>query len=175
MIELLKTLSAALNDEANNIVKHIGDDLAYTSNFFDAVYTFESIQQRPRALRGKCGVYVFVIINPVNLTTDEVRKWNNVRGAKFKDYKQKNLKPADCLYVGSGDSIYRRMTDHFNETGESTGLKLQSSNRKKVLNCIKVYAFPLRREYRPYSSVIMREIEKRLHNTLNPVAGSSRV
>lgn len=175
MIELLKALSTTLNDESKNIVKNISDGLAFTSVFFDTVYTFESIHQRPRALWGKCGVYVFVIKTPVNLTTDEVRKWNNVRGAKFKDYKKKNLKIGDCLYVGSGDSIYRRMTDHFNTTCESTGLKLGSPNRKKVLNCIKVYAFPLRREYTPYSSIIMREIEKRLHNALNPVAGSSRV
>lgn len=175
MIDLLKTLATALNDEANNIVKHISDGLAYKSVFFDTVYAFESIQQRPRALWGKGGVYVFVIKTPVNLTADEVRKWNNVRGAKFKDYKKKDLKAEDCLYVGSGDSIYRRMTDHFNAIGESTGLKLGSPNRKKVLNCVKVYAFPLQSEYRPYSSIIMREIEKRLHNTLNPVAGSSRV
>lgn len=175
MVDLLKTLATTLNNEANNIVKHISDGVAYKSDFFNTVYTFESIQQRPRALWGKCGVYVFVVKTPVSLTADEVRKWNNVRGAKFKDYKKKDLRVADCLYVGSGDSIYRRMTDHFNATGESTGLKLASPNRKKVLNCVKVYAFPLRSKYRQYSSIIMREIEKGLHNTLNPVAGSSRV
>jgi hypothetical protein len=35
VIDLLKTLSTALDDEANNIVKHISDGLDYKSDFFD--------------------------------------------------------------------------------------------------------------------------------------------
>ena len=175
MIELLNSLTKKLSEEANNIAEFITSGNKYKSTIFKNSYKFNSLETRPSQIRGKAGVYVFIFEQPISFDNDEVRKWNSITGAGFKNYESKEFNKGDCLYVGSGDSIFSRMMAHFSPDGESTGLHLSNPKRSKALNCVIVYSFPLKDEYQPYASIIAREVEKKLHNILSPAAGSSRV
>ena len=126
-------------------------------------------------MRGKKGVYIFLITNPVFLDNNIVFKWNSVPGAGFKLYNQPSLVVGDCLYVGSSESLYGRMREHFSDNSGAASLKLSHPNRKIALDSVCVYSFALKREFAEYSSIIITQIEKRLHNSLQPKAGSSRV
>lgn len=175
MVNILKQLSDVFDKESANIVKSIRNNDGYSSDIFSGAFSFDSITSRPRQIRGKSGVYVFIISKAVAFNTEEVRKWNSIEGAGFKDYQEKTLNAGDCLYVGSGDSIFQRMTAHFGAEGESTGLKLGHDKRKKAEKCVRVYAFPLKEDFAEYSDMIIRQVEKRLHAELKPIAGSSRI
>ena len=175
MKALLKELSEKFDEEADKIKEFVTNNANYTSDFFDVLPTFTSLEKRPPKMRGKKGVYIFLITKPVSLDYKIVSKWNEVAGAGFKFYNQPSLVIGDCLYVGSSDSLYGRMTEHFSPDSGAASLKLSHPNRKFALDSICVYSFALKRDFFDYSSMIITQIEKRLHNSLKPKAGSSRV
>lgn len=175
MEEILKRLSKQFDDEATKIIEHIERKDTYNSDLFDNVFVFDSLNNRPQKTYARSGVYVFMITKHIELDYQKVSAWNKVQGAGFKSYSQESLEIGDCLYVGSCGSIYARMTQHFADAGESTGLKLGHPNRNLVLGAVCVYAFSLKEKLQPYESIILPQVEKRLHNLLNPKAGSSRV
>ena len=175
MKELLKKLSEKLDEEAEKIRDSVINNADYTSEFFDILPTVTSLENRPRKMRGKKGVYIFLITKPVSLNYNIISKWNRVYGAGFKSYNQPSLVVGDCLYVGSSDSLYGRMREHFSEGCGAASLKLSHPNRKFALASVCVYSFALKRDFADYSSIIITQIEKRLHNSLEPKAGSSRV
>lgn len=175
MKALLKKISEKFDEEAEKIQEYIINKTDYTSDFFDILPTFTSLEKRPPKMWGTKGVYIFLITSPVLLDYKIVSKWNNVSGAGFKSYNQPSLAVGDCLYVGSSDSLYGRMREHFSADGGAASLKLSHPNRKFALNSVCVYSFALKREFVNYRSIIITQIEKRLHNSLKPKAGSSRV
>ncbi len=177
MIELLKKLYEHLDSEANKIATNIMNGTTYASEVFDSPLVFETLEQRPWALRGKKGIYVFMITEDIPLTTEQVRVWNSIKGAGFTDWFQGDLHTGDCLYVGScvSESLYVRIRQHFLDTGEATALKLGHNARNVALKAVKVYAYPMRKELADYYRLILPAIEKRLHIALRPKAGSSRV
>ena len=67
------------------------------------------------------------------------------------------------------------MREHFSADSGAASLKLSHPNRKLAIESVCVYSFALKREFADYSSMIITQIEKRLHNSLHPKAGSSRV
>ena len=175
MKALLKELSEKFDEEAEKIQEHIINKTDYASDFFDILPTFNSLEDRPRKMWGKKGVYIFLITKPVSLDYKIVSKWNEVPGAGFKSCHQPSLAVGDCLYVGSSDSLYGRMTEHFSSDSGAASLKLSHPNRKFALDSICVYSFALKKDFVDYSSMIITQIEKRLHNSLKPKAGSSKV
>ena len=175
MKELLQKLSEKFDEEADKIKEFVTNNANYSSDFFDILPTFTSLGTRPRKMWGKKGVYIFLITKPVSLDYKIVSKWNEVTGAGFKSYHQPSLAVGDCLYVGSSDSLYGRMTEHFSPDSGAASLKLSHPNRKFALDSVCVYSFALKRDFIDYSSMIITQIEKRLHNSLKPKAGSSRV
>ena len=176
MKTLLKKLSDSFDQEASKISDYITNNGKYCSEFFECPAIFHSLDTRPRSLWGKGGIYIFVITKEIELSKAEVFCWNTVGGAGFPNVKSKKLVVGDCLYLGSAESIYKRMPPHFGDTTTTgTGLKLCHNNRKKLKDSITVYAFPLKEELKEYSHIVNREIEKRLHRLLQPKAGSSRV
>lgn len=175
MKDLLKKLSEKFDEEADKIKESVINNTEYTSDFFDILPTFTSLEKRPRKMWGKKGVYIFVITKQVSLNYNIVCKWNSVSGAGFKSYNQQSLVVGDCLYVGSSDSLYGRMREHFSADSGAASLKLSHPNRKLALESVCVYSFALKRDFVIYSSIIITQIEKRLHNSLQPKAGSSRV
>ena len=175
MKELLKKLSEKFDEEANKIKESVVNNTDYTSDFFDILPTFTAIKKRPSKMRGKKGVYIFLITKPVLLDYNIISQWNSVSGAGFKLYNQPSLVVGDCLYVGSSDSLYGRMREHFSANSGAASLKLSHPNRDFALDSVCVYSFALKRDFVDYSSMIITQIEKRLHNSLLPKAGSSRV
>jgi len=175
MKELLKKLSEKFDEEADKIKECVINNTDYTSEFFDILPTFTSLEKRPSKMRGKKGVYIFLITKPVSLNYNIITKWNSVSGAGFKSYNQPSLVIGDGLYVGSSDSLYGRMREHFSADSGAASLKLSHPNRKLALESVCVYSFALKRDFVNYSSMIITQIEKRLHNSLYPKAGSSRV
>lgn len=175
MKDLLKKISEKFDEEADKIKNHIITKEEYTSDFFDALPTFTSIGTRPKKMRGQKGIYVFIITKPIKLDHKIISAWNDVKGAGFKSYKQPSLVVGDCLYLGSSDSLYSRMTEHFSDNGGAASLKLSHSKRKIALASVCVYSFALKKDYVPYSPMIITQIEKRLHNSMLPKAGSSKV
>ena len=175
MKELLKELSEIFDEEADKIKESVINNTDYRSDFFDILPTFSSLKKRPSKMWGKKGVYIFVITKHIELNFKLVSKWNSVSGAGLKSYQQKSLEVGDCLYVGSSDSLYGRMTEHFSSDSGAASLKLSHENRKIVLDSVCVHSFALKSDLKDYSSMIITQIEKRLHNSLKPKAGSSRV
>lgn len=175
MKDLLKRLSKKFDEEAEKISRYITEKNEYDFAFFDILPTFTSLEERPRKLRGKKGVYIFLMTKPVELNYDIISKWNSVSGAGFKNYQQRSLAVGDCLYVGSSESLYARMTEHFSADCGAASLKLSHPNRKLALDSVCVYSFALKSDYIDYRSMIITQIEKRLHDSLQPKAGSSRV
>lgn len=175
MKELLKKLSEKFDEEANKIKEYVTEKKEYTSDFFNCLPTFTSIDTRPRETRGKKGVYIFLITKPISLNYGMVSDWNSVSGAGFKSYSQQSLVVGDCLYVGSADSIYRRMGEHFSADSVAASLKLSHDKRNFILDSVRVYSFALKRDWVDYSHMIITQIEKRLHTSLEPKAGSSRI
>lgn len=175
MKELLKKLSEKFDEEADKIRDFVINNTDYPSDFFDILPTFTSLENRPRKMWGKKGVYIFLITEPISLDYNIVSKWNGISGAGFKLYDQPSLVVGDCLYVGSSDSLYGRMTEHFSANSGAASLKLSHPDRKLALNSVCVYSFALKRDFVDYSSMIITQVEKRLHNSLQPKAGSSRV
>ena len=67
MKELLKKLSEKFDEEADKIKEFVTNNANYTSDFFDSLPTFTSLENRPRKMWGKKGVYIFLITKPVSL------------------------------------------------------------------------------------------------------------
>ena len=175
MKDLLKKLSETFDEEAEKIKEYVTNKSGYASDFFDILPAFTSLEKRPREMWGKKGIYIFLITKPISLDYNIVSTWNKVPGAGFKSYFQASLAIGDCLYVGSSDSLYGRMREHFSANSGAASLKLSHPNRKFALESVCVYSFALKKEFVDYSSMIITQIEKRLHSSLQPKAGSSRV
>ena len=155
MKELLKKISEKFDEEADKIKEFVTNNANYTSDFFDVLPTFTSLEKRPKKMWGKKGVYIFLITKPVSLDYNIVSKWNSIFGAGFKLYNQPSLVIGDCLYVGSSDSLYGRMTEHFSSDSGAASLKLSHPNRKLALDSICVYSFALKKDFVDYSSMII--------------------
>ena len=184
MIDTLEKISKALDDDANNIVEYVKKALSegtlkepvFESTFFLKGRCFKTLETRPCELRGKPGVYVIMIDSDFDLSLKEVQNWNSLnKGAGFKTYSAKHIKCGDCLYLGSGKSIYARCYSHFKDNIEGSGLHLTDRRRRIALEHIIVYPFPLKEEYKPFFAFLVSQTEKRLHLIIYPLAGSSRV
>ena len=176
MIDLLKKLSDSFDKETLEIIKAFSQDTEIESEVFEGPICFESLDTRPASLQGKYGIYIFKVLQTMQLSSGEVRRWNSIKGAGFNTTLGKNIKENSALYLGSrvNNSIYVRTRQHFLKDGEHTSLKLKNSCRKCMLNCVRIYAFPIKEKYEGYLRIIAPAIEKRLHNQLQPLAGSSR-
>ncbi len=173
----LRTLSKIFDREAELIVNSLTNIEGYSSEVFYEPLVFSSLAERPNALRGMNGVYIFLLTEEIELTSDQVRAWNHVKGAGLNSWQAMALKQSDCLYVGSccRQSLFTRIRHHFLGSGEVTALKLGHENRQLLLNSVQVYAYPIKSGYNEYMRLVVTSIEERLHQCLHPKAGSSRV
>ncbi len=177
-IEILQALDNKLEEICKHIVSSISTFNGFTDDMFEPPYIITNIDNRPRKLQGKKGVYVFEIIQDVPLNRKQVRAWNEkCKGAGFNDWFQGDLKTGDILYVGSciSDSLYVRIRQHFLNDTTATSLQLGHPARKIAFNSVKVYAYPIKNGYDLYYRYIIPQVEKKLHIALKPKAGSSRV
>ena len=178
VIEILRILDSKLDEICQHIVNNIKESTEFVDDLFEKPYLFTGIKDRPWNLRGKKGIYVFVITQDVPLTREQVRAWSErCKGAGFNDWFQDDLKTGEILYVGSciSKSLYVRIREHFLDITTVTSLQLGHPARNMVFNSVKVYAYPIKTGYESYYRFIIPQVEKKLHGELKPKAGSSRV
>lgn len=180
LLDLLEALDGIVESEAHGIVKRINGG-TYESAVFTNMFSIDELEShlRPKEIRGKKGIYIFTMKGNYSLSAEQIRRWNSkVNGAGFKKYEAIELHKGQCLYLGScvSESLYVRIGQHMGDKGEATGLKLSHSTRSFLKNAVHVYVFPISNNYNPrYYRYILPQIERSLHDKLEPVAGSKRV
>ena len=179
MKELVSQLCYSIQQEANKIQRFLQSKESFRSDVFDQPIYYEGRQDRPEALKGRHGVYVFLLKDDITLNEQQVRKWNALNcGGSFKKYAEYKLSTGDCLYVGDSvsNSLYVRTGQHFAGNTTCSSLNLKHSSRNILFDHVCVWEFPIKKifkeeEYR----IILPRMEKDLHTDLEPKCGSSRV
>lgn len=178
VIEILRALDDKLDEICQHVVSNIQHSNEFKDEMFEKPYIFTGIDDRPRKLRGKKGIYVFEITQDIPMSEKQVRAWNErCKGAGFNEWFQRDLKKGDILYVGSciSESLFVRTRQHFLDKTTATSLRLGHPARKMAYNSVRVYAYPINNGYETYYRYIIPQVEKKLHEDLKPKAGSSRV
>lgn len=130
-----------------------------------------------RDVWGEKGIYFFYINENIELSQDKVFKFNeNAIGGKFKKYELQDLKDGDCLYIGSSssNSLYTRINQHFKE-GSFGSLHLSQKDRMILKDKVKIIAFPVKYKKLEYNTILLKIIERKLHEIYIPKAGSKRI
>ncbi len=179
MKEAVQELSKCIDSEAKKICEAVQHEGTLDSEVFENAIILSEPPTRPHALVGRKGVYVFIVTKDITLSYDDVNKWNTITGASFFFTQTKEIHAGDCLYLGSciskSKSLYSRLREHFSADGTFTALKLNNKKRSYFSKNIKVYAFPIKKEYSDWErKIIVPSIEKRMHEYLSPKTGSSR-
>jgi len=178
---IINSLADFIDFETNIICSSLLDEKFNDCSFFQNMYIYYGKNYEHgksfAELKGKFGIYLFFINDGINLSYKEVFDFNDcASGAKFKDYSDINLTIGDCLYLGSStsESLYTRMNQHFNDKIEPAALHLSLEKRKMLKNIVKIYAFPVPDKSIKNIDVLLKAIEKELHNLYEPLAGSNR-
>ena len=131
---------------------------------------------------GKHGIYIIFIDKNVCLDYNAVYNFNespNSTGGKIcpNHYEAIYLKEGDCLYLGSAtkESLYSRLNQHFRESTCYSSLHLNDENRIILKDKIKIFAFPVKNEKVKHTTMLLKSIEKELHEIYRPKAGGNRV
>ena len=126
-------------------------------------------------VRGEHGIYIIYMNEDLLLNYKLVYNFNeNGTGGKFKEYREYNLKKGDCIYLGTciSKSLFSRLHQHFENSNCYGSLQLGNEFRKILKDKIKIFAFPIKSSC---NEILLKNIEKRLHEILNPTNGSKRV
>ncbi|MCD7882759.1 MAG: hypothetical protein LUI87_03485 [Lachnospiraceae bacterium] len=175
ILKLMKALDAEIEIEAQGMYERLHDGEA-SSILFPTMIPIETLEEtaRPRELIGKKGVYAFVLKNDCLIPRRQIRQWMEVKSAGFK-HENKDIE-GDCLYVGScvSKSLYVRLAEHVGNKGISA-LSLSHPKRVFLKPYLICYAFPIDKSIpKEYYKYCLPQIERKLHDKLEPVAGSSR-
>ncbi len=159
----------------------------FKSDIFDTPCSFlasvskEDLEKNIKKLRARYGIYIFVMKNDLNISVQQALSWNKIGGAPLNfsgNPKDISAKENDCFYIGScyNQSLLTRMHNHFSNKENMKSLKLNISGREWIKSSLKVYCFPIKLIFcENERRIILRAIEKDLHNNLKAIAGSSRV
>lgn len=182
-IQTVKKLYEMIASEAQKIAA-FDRQKEHQFDIFDAPVCYEMYPSKDelKSLRGKKGVYIFRVKNAQKLTRDEIKKWNEEKGANFLPIyggpASISFCSNDVLYIGScySESLFTRMQEHYGDY--KPGLQLNAAQRTVLRDNVRAYAFPIKKEYLQkdtlYAKMILPVIEKELHNLLHPKAGSTR-
>ncbi len=178
-----------INESVDNAVTYIDDYIcgrtdAVSNDIFTDVckikgYTVNSHPCNPirKSLRGRNGIYVFIVEIDKHLTYDEVKKFSHrCNGAGFPYWREIDLQRGNHFYQGSATSksLCTRLNQHYSSSNEESSLRLNSSDRSIVKDNLSVYVFPIKKSFES-ESFFIRMIEKRLHIRFPALTGSSRV
>lgn len=178
--EFLDEFEKRICTEASILAKYAtAPELPFSSTLFDPPFYVRNANERKPG-HGRPGIYIFILLEDVSLTDEQVRRWNSVEGAGLKQqFGAMELVAGDCLYLGSTkSSLKERLGHHFSPLipkGVPRGLALSTPQRQILSGKVQAIAFPLRVKYEQYASMLLTRIEKNLHSTMMPKAGSSRV
>lgn len=178
MKKVLAELLQGIDEEVSAILDSITLGTSFVSDTFDCPVVTSEAPVPGSPLRGRKGVYIFLINADISLSYDQVRKWcNSCTGAPIPLWKPLELHAGECLYVGGAiKSLYSRIRDHIIGNGKKSSLNLSAPARQFLKPLIKVYAFPIKREFDDEMiRMIIPAVEKRLHRCLRPITGQSRV
>ena len=184
IIELDKNINTFIENKIKYIEKFLTTNEIDEDDFFLTGYTFlgkDYVEDVGfREVRGKHGIYIIYISQNIFLDFKQVFDFNeSAKGGKFKKYKEHDLKVGDCLYVGSVTSktlsLYSRINQHFKDSDGYGSLHLLNKNRKILKDKIKIITFPIKNKKLESNEIILKEIEKKLHEMLSPQIGSKRI
>ncbi len=178
-------------DELNNeINKFVENEIEYIQNCINNIHEVESEiflkeyifygkdyqnNKSYNQVRGEHGIYIIYMNEDLLLNYKLVYNFNeNGTGGKFKEYREYNLKKGDCIYLGTciSKSLFSRLHQHFENSNCYGSLQLGNEFRKILKDKIKIFAFPIKSSC---NEILLKNIEKRLHEILNPTNGSKRV
>ena len=182
-IQTVKKLYEMIASEAQKIAA-FDRQKEHQFDIFDAPVCYEMYPSKDelKSLRGEKGVYIFRVKNAQKLTRDEIKKWNEEKGANFLPIyggpASISFCANDVLYIGScySKSLLVRMQEHYGDY--KPGLQLNAAQRTVLRDNVRAYAFPIKKGYLQkdtlYAKMILPVIEKELHNLLHPKTGSTR-
>lgn len=131
-----------------------------------------------RSLRGRRGLYVFIVTKEVTLSKKEVYAYcDGYNGAGFKDqFKQIHLFPGQHFYQGSvtSQSLLSRINTHYSDKSKPAGIHLGKPERKIMRDKLELYVFPVR-DILKDQDVFIKMIEAALHERKPAATGSKRV
>lgn len=165
-----------------NFINHLTLDVS-NDIFSDVIkienYVVDSYPTEPlrTSLRGRKGIYVFVVERDMDLTRDEVVSYSHrCTGSGFPHWVEISLRVGQHFYQGSatGMSLLSRLNQHYSNRNDISSMRLNSNERLFIKDNLSVYVFPVKRELQD-NSFIIRMIEKELHNQFPAITGSNRV
>ena len=181
IVDLLKSIENQITTEWWYVTRCINKIEASNDTQSDLFECCVELREDPkiggaRNLYGRHGIYVFLLDEPIELSTEEIKVFNSLKGAKLKDKESFSACEGSCLYAGSScsDSLYVRLRNHFKEDYKGASLHLGAPERNKLLGKVTAYVFPIKKKYEPYLKIIMPTLETKLHEDYMPLAGSSR-
>ena len=179
ILVLLNSIEKQITTEWWYVTQSINDySKELESDLFECCVRLENDPKTVGAneLRGRHGIYVFLINEPIELSDEEIKTFNSLKGAKLKDKSGFFACEGSCLYAGSScaDSLYVRLRNHFRGDFIGASLHLGSPERSIFLGKVTAYVFPIKKEYEPYLKIIMPALETKLHEDYIPLAGSPR-
>ena len=177
-----------LEEEASKAVGYIisvinqMNNQIYDSEFFSDVIVLDDYEYEPnpkgqlrKSLWGRKGLYVFVLKNDVYLTYKEVSDYcSGTNGAGFYKWEEQHLVKGQHFYQGSTiNSLLSRIREHYSENCNAAALKLNNSSRIIMKDKLRLFVFPLRRDF-DKCSYFIRMIEDQLHNRVPAATGNKR-
>ena len=75
----------------------------------------------------------------------------------------------------TSNSLYTRLNQHFGAGESYSSLHLGKKNRSKLKDKVTIYVFPIKNKKINNVDILLKAIEKRLHEIYSPIAGSKRV
>lgn len=180
--EVDRIITNFIESELNYILSCVQGNTDIQSEFFSEPYVLfgKDFQYETgfTELKGRFGIYIFYICENMSLSYDDVSNFNKInKGASFNGiWRPMNLEESTCFYVGSSvsKSLFSRLNEHFGKNSCTSSLHLNHPNRGNLNDKLKIYVFPVKFSCYDNTDIILRKIEQKLHNNLNPTNGSSR-
>ena len=171
--ELIQQFNRLTEEESNKIIQSIENQCAWESELFDDPIVFGVEDGRPASLKGRKGIYIFMVTDDIELSREQVSLWNRIPGAPIEWVEDKLALKGTCLYLGSStsNSLYVRLGDHFKGDGTKTSLNLNHPGREIFKDSVEIYAFPVKKTYKENLEWIVKAIEMLLHEKMSPLTG----
>ncbi len=184
LISVLESINLRFKKEAKDVSNYVrnGSCLAENSMFsYDGNMIIKGVCDKFKTKydKNRAGIYVFEIVNQVNIDNTEEGFNATSNSAKIKKgiigKGKTTFEPKEILYLGKKEKdIANRINEHICLEGTTSSLKLNDANRCHLYQNVRVYAFVLKEEYNNYAKVIVSGVESHLHEILKPLVGTSR-
>ena len=179
LIDILNELHNEIDNEWQyvNVVIN-GLSTPCITNLFDEFVLIDRNRNSINMLRNRHGIYIVLATEDVELSFNDINRYNSIKGAKWKDINRSGLWVDECLYTGSciSQSLLSRINTHFDDRDKNAGLHLNHPARCIFADKVRFFVFPIKKEYdkTEYLKLLVPELERKMHEVFYPAAGSSR-